>query len=209
MTNASSLPNPLSRYHVMLASNSPRRKELLTMLGIDFDVVTTHDVDEVCPDHLPVTHRPEYLSILKASAYYPELKERDVLITADTMVIVDDKPLGKPTGRDEAIAMLRLLSGRTHKVVTGVTVCSRTLQVSFSVTTEVEFSPLTDDEITGYIDTFRPYDKAGAYGIQEWIGAIGIRGIHGSFYNVMGLPVHYLYNVLQYFTLRTPDEKKS
>lgn len=186
----------------MLASNSPRRKELLTMLGIDFDVVNTHQVDEVCPDHLPASHRPEYLSILKASAYYPDLNENDLLITADTMVIVDHTPLGKPAGRDEAIDMLRLLSGRTHKVITGVTVCSRPLQISFSVTTDVEFDSLTDDEITGYVDHFRPFDKAGAYGIQEWIGAIGIRGIHGSYYNVMGLPVHYLYKVLKHFSVR-------
>lgn len=193
------VPLNLRSYNIKLASASPRRKELMHLLGLDFEVVNTHDVEEICPPNISVFRHPEYLSILKASAYYDELTEKDLLITADTMVICDGNAYGKPKDRDEAIEMLKSLSGRIHHVVTGVTVCSLKLQVSFSVTTDVEFSNLSMSEIETYVDTCRPFDKAGAYGIQEWIGAIGISGIYGSYYNVMGLPVHYLYEVLKHF----------
>lgn len=194
-----SLPSNLKTYKIKLASNSPRRKELLQLLGLSFEVVNNKEVEEVCPETIPVINRPEYLAILKASAYYPDLTDSDLLITADTMVILDDKALGKPRDHEDAVNMLRELSGRTHEVVTGVVVCSRKLQISFSVTTKVEFGKLSDTEINTYVAACKPFDKAGAYGIQEWIGAIGIKGIQGSYYNVMGLPVHYLYSVLQQF----------
>lgn len=197
--STSLIPKNLKSYNIKLASSSPRRKELMKLLGFEFEVVNTHDVDEVCPTDLSVYRRPEYLSILKATAYYDELAPNDLLITADTMVICDGKAFGKPADRDAAIVMLQALSGKVHQVVTGVTVCSAKLQVSFSVTTDVEFAPMSQEEIESYIDICRPYDKAGAYGIQEWIGAVGIRGIYGSYYNVMGLPVHYLYDVLKHF----------
>lgn len=193
------VPQNLRSYNIKLASASPRRKELMQLLGLKFEVVNTHDVEEVCPPSLPVFRHPEYLSILKATAYYDELADNDLLITADTMVICDGIAFGKPQNREEAIKMLQTLSGRMHHVVTGVTVCSVKLQISFSVTTDVEFARLSQSEIEAYVDTCRPYDKAGAYGIQEWIGAIGISGIYGSYYNVMGLPVHYLYEVLKHF----------
>lgn len=194
-----SLPSNLKTYKIKLASNSPRRKELLQLLGLSFEVVNNKEVEEVCPETIPVINRPEYLAILKASAYYPDLTDSDLLITADTMVILDDKALGKPRDYEDAVNMLRELSDRTHEVVTGVVVCSRKLQISFSVTTKVEFGKLSDTEIKSYVEACKPFDKAGAYGIQEWIGAIGIKGIQGSYYNVMGLPVHYLYSVLQQF----------
>lgn len=193
------VPQNLQSYNIKLASTSPRRKELMQLLGIDFEIVNTHDVEEICPQSLPVACHPEYLSILKASAYYDELAEHDLLITADTMVICDGNAFGKPKNREDAISMLQTLSGHIHQVVTGVTVCTPKLQISFSVTTDVEFAHLSLQEIEAYVDTCRPFDKAGAYGIQEWIGAIGISGIYGSYYNVMGLPVHYLYDVLKHF----------
>lgn len=193
------VPQNLRSYNIKLASASPRRKELMQLLGLKFEVINTHDVEEVCPPSLPVFRHPEYLSILKATAYYDELADNDLLITADTMVICDGIAFGKPQNREEAIKMLQTLSGRMHHVVTGVTVCSVKLQISFSVTTDVEFARLSQSEIEAYVDTCRPYDKAGAYGIQEWIGAIGISGIYGSYYNVMGLPVHCLYEVLKHF----------
>ncbi len=193
------VPKNLQSYNIKLASTSPRRKELMQLLGLDFEIVNTHDVEEICPQSLPVACHPEYLSILKASAYYDELAENDLLITADTMVICDGIAFGKPKNREDAISMLQTLSGHIHQVVTGVTVCTSKLHISFSVTTDVEFAHLSLQEIETYVDTCRPFDKAGAYGIQEWIGAIGISGIYGSYYNVMGLPVHYLYEVLKHF----------
>ena len=183
----------------MLASGSPRRRELLAMIAPGFAVAPGRDVDESYPSDIPAEKVAEYLSKVKADAYIDLLADDEIIITADTVVIIDGRILGKPAGRDDAVAMLRSLSGRRHKVVTGVTVTARDRSISFDETTVVEFTPLSDDEIDAYVDTFRPYDKAGAYGIQEWIGAVGIKGIEGCYYNVMGLPVHTLYHRLKEF----------
>lgn len=184
---------------ILLASGSPRRRELLAMIAPGFAVAPGRDVDESYPSDIPAEKVAEYLSKVKADAYIDLLADDEIIITADTVVIIDGRILGKPAGRDDAVAMLRSLSGRRHKVVTGVTVTARDRSISFDETTVVEFAPLSDDEIDAYVDTFRPYDKAGAYGIQEWIGAVGIKGIEGCYYNVMGLPVHTLYHRLKEF----------
>lgn len=184
---------------ILLASGSPRRRELLAMIAPGFAVAPGRDVDESYPSDIPAEKVAEYLSKVKADAYIDLLADDEIIITADTVVIIDGRILGKPAGRDDAVAMLRSLSGRRHKVVTGVTVTAKDRSVSFDETTVVEFAPLSDGEITAYVDTFRPYDKAGAYGIQEWIGAVGIKGIEGCYYNVMGLPVHTLYHRLKEF----------
>ena len=186
-----------SNTKILLASGSPRRRELLAMIAPDFAVAPGRDVDESYPSDIPAEKVAEYLSKVKADAYIDLLADDEIIITADTVVIIDGRILGKPAGRDDAVAMLRSLSGRRHKVVTGVTVTARDRSISFDETTVVEFAPLSDDEIDAYVDTFRPYDKAGAYGIQEWIGAVGIKGIEGCYYNVMGLPVHTLYHRLK------------
>lgn len=184
---------------ILLASGSPRRRELLAMIAPGFAVAPGRDVDESYPSDIPAEKVAEYLSKVKADAYIDLLADDEIIITADTVVIIDGRILGKPAGRDDAVAMLRSLSGRRHKVVTGVTVTARDRSISFDETTVVEFAQLSDDEIDAYVDTFRPYDKAGAYGIQEWIGAVGIKGIEGCYYNVMGLPVHTLYHRLKEF----------
>lgn len=178
---------------LLLASASPRRHELLKMITTDFKVVSGKDVDEIYPEDTPSEEVPVFLSRLKASAYKDDLKDGDILITADTVVILGDKILGKPHSREHAIEMLGMMQNRTHVVVTGVTITTKSETISFSNRTEVDFDTLSHDEIEHYVDEYRPYDKAGAYGIQEWIGAAAIIGIRGSFYNVMGLPVHSLY----------------
>lgn len=182
---------------LILASASPRRHELLRMISPDFIVAHGKDVEEVYPTDLKPESVPEFLSKLKASAYLEDLKDDDILITADTVVILDGEILGKPHSRDEAVAMLTKMQNREHIVVTGVTISTNKSQESFSQTTLVMFDKLSQQEIEYYVDNFRPYDKAGAYGIQEWIGAAAIIGIKGSFYNVMGLPVHALYERLK------------
>lgn len=190
----------LSKYRIILASGSPRRRELMSLLDIDFEVNTSIDVDESHDGILSREVAP-FLSRVKADAYRALLTSggNELIITADTVVILDDKVLGKPCDSREAVEMLTALSGRVHEVITGVTVMIRDKAVTFSATSKVEFAPLSTDEIEYYVNRFRPLDKAGAYGIQEWIGAAGIRGIDGSFYNVMGLPVHRLYETLKGF----------
>lgn len=189
----------LTNRPIVLGSNSPRRRELLAMLFDDFTIAASRDVDETWPSTLTPDQVPAYLSQLKARAYQPDLSELAILITADTVVIVDDRILGKPHDEAEAVKMLQTLRGRTHRVVTGVTITDARRSYTFSDTTEVDFADLTDDEIRSYVNHSRPLDKAGAYGIQEWIGAAGIRGIRGCFYNVMGLPMHPLYEALKKF----------
>lgn len=184
---------------ILLASKSPRRRELLKMLDIPFETVDIKDVDEVYPADLEPDKVPEYLSRLKSEAYLPELKEDDILITADTVVILGNEIIGKPKDLADAKKMLCKLAGRIHRVVTGVTISTTKKTVTFSTVTEVNFAPLSDAEIEYYVEKYRPLDKAGAYGIQEWIGGVGVAGINGSFYNVMGLPVHRLYNELLLF----------
>ena len=187
-----------SKYNILLASASFRRRELLTQLGVQYSLVKPSQEEEVVPSDICVEDVSEYLACQKSNTY-KDLKDNDLLITADTTVIVDNKILGKPKDYSDAFQMLRLLSGKTHLVVTGVCLRSVDKVVSFSVKTEVTFSKLDDEEIRFYIENFKPFDKAGAYGIQEWIGKVAVEGINGSFYNVVGLPVQRLYRELKKF----------
>ena len=187
----------IKEHHIILASNSPRRKELLAGLGMPFEVRVLQDIDESYPDDLPVSEVALYIAGKKADAYRTTLADDELVITADTVVIVGDEILGKPVDEADAERMLRLISGRTHQVTTGVCMLTREMERRFAVTTDVTFKPLSDDEIHYYITRYRPFDKAGAYGIQEWIGYIGVTGLHGSYYNVMGLPVQRIYETLQ------------
>ncbi len=189
----------LDRYRVVLASGSPRRRELLGMLDIDFTVDTSHPVDESVPEGMAAHEVPAYLSRLKADAFPLTEGDDRLVITADTVVILDGDVLGKPHDEADAVAMLQRLADREQRVVTGVTVRTARRCVTLSAESTVEFADLTTDEIRYYVDRYKPLDKAGAYGIQEWIGAAAIRGIKGSFYNVMGLPVHRLYDTLKDF----------
>lgn len=187
------LKDKLQNYRVLLASKSPRRRQLLEGCGITFEIADGREAEEVYPSTLPTEKVAEYLSGLKSDAYADVLATNDLLITADTVVIAGGEILGKPADRADAVRMLRLLSGCEHKVITGVTLRTMAQKESFSCESRVRFRSLTDEEIEFYIDTYRPYDKAGAYGIQEWIGYVAIEAIEGSFYNVMGLPVQALY----------------
>lgn len=187
----------LKKYDVVLASGSPRRRELLAGLGIDYRIELLQGIEETYPHDLPTSRIPEYLSQLKSRAY--QLVAGELLITADTVVVLDGEVIGKPGGLDEAKIMLARLSGNTHTVITGVTIATLERTVSFSCESQVEFDELTAEEIDFYVERFKPLDKAGSYGIQEWIGYMGIKSITGSFYNVMGLPVQRLYRVLKSF----------
>jgi len=187
----------LSGYQLILASNSPRRNELLNRLGVSYSVRTLKNLDESYPSDLKTSAIARYIAVKKADAYRQKLKSSDLVITADTIVCKGNEVLGKPAGREEAISMLQLLAGDSHWVYTGVCLTSCTFQRSFVVGTEVVFSPLTGDEIDWYVDNYKPFDKAGAYGVQEWIGLAGVERISGSYFNVMGLPVHELYAELK------------
>ena len=189
--------NNLDKYDVVLGSNSPRRRELLNDMGVTFRVEAIKGIDESYPANLPVEEIPVYLSRVKAQGH--PLPPHELLITADTVVVLDDTVLGKPQGEDDARRMLRALSGRAHRVISGVCVTTVERSESFADTSIVRFAELTGEEIDYYIEHYRPLDKAGAYGIQEWIGNIGILGINGDFYNVMGLPTRKLYQVLKTF----------
>lgn len=189
----------LKKYRLILASNSPRRKELLAGLGLDYEVRTLPDVDESYPESLQGGDIPLYISRMKADAYKPMLQPDELMITADTIVWMDGMVLGKPRNKFGAIEMLKQLSGGVHYVYTGVSITTQTRQESFYVATEVRFANLTDEEIEYYVDTYQPMDKAGAYGVQEWIGYIGVENIQGSYFNVMGLPVQRLYTELKKF----------
>lgn len=184
---------------LLLASQSPRRRELMTGCGIPFEPASCYACEERCPASLAAEEVPAYLSQLKSEAYPASLAPNDILLTADTVVLHDGEVLGKPRGRADAVAMLRRLSGCRHTVVTGVTLRTAGRRRTFSVRSDVWFRPLTDEEIAYYVDTFHPFDKAGSYGIQEWIGYAAIERIDGSFYNVMGLPVQRLYVELERF----------
>lgn len=189
--------NNLEKYDVVLGSNSPRRRELLHDMGVTFRVEAIKGIDETYPPTLPVEEIPVYLARIKAEGH--PLKADELLITADTVVVLDETVLGKPTGEADAQRMLRALSGRAHRVISGVCVTTRERSEAFADTSIVHFADLSDDEIDYYIAHYRPLDKAGAYGIQEWIGNIGIQGINGDFYNVMGLPTRKLYQLLKTF----------
>lgn len=184
---------------LLLASNSPRRKELLAGLDIPMEVVKLKDIDETHPAGLQGGDIPLHIARLKMSAYDLALAPGEVLVTADTIVWCDGKEMGKPKDREDAIRMLRRLSNRTHQVYTGVCLKSATQETSFVCCTHVTFGPLSDQQICYYVDQYKPFDKAGAYGIQEWIGYVGCTQLEGSYFNVMGLPVQRLYSALQNF----------
>lgn len=189
----------LSHYHIILASKSPRRRELLAGLGIEFETRVIPGIAEDYPKGLSGEEIPQYISREKANAYRDSLSDNDLLITADTIVYTGGRVLGKPHDADDARHMLKLLSGKTHQVVTGVSLTTVNAQKTFAVVTDVTFAPLSDEEINYYLTNYQPFDKAGSYGIQEWIGYIGVTRIEGSFYNVMGLPVQRLYTELKKF----------
>jgi len=186
----------LQKYHIILASNSPRRRELLAGLGLDFEVRILPGIDESYPPTLPVEQIAEHIATKKADAYREQMSADELIITADTIVVAAGEVMGKPHDAADARRMLHALSNRTHQVITGVCLTTQHMQKRFSVTTDVTFKALTDKEIDYYIATYRPYDKAGAYGIQEWIGYIGVTGLNGSYFNVMGLPVQRIYTEL-------------
>jgi septum formation protein len=187
----------LKKYKIILASNSPRRKELMTGLGVEYVVKTLPDVDESYPSTLYGEEIPLYISREKAAAYLSFIQPDELIITADTIVWLDGKMYGKPTDAEQAKSMLRELSGKTHQVITGVTLSTKEFQKSFAVTTHVTFALLTEDEIDYYVERYQPLDKAGAYGVQEWIGFIGVEQLEGSYFNVMGLPIQRLYKELR------------
>lgn len=183
--------------HIILGSQSPRRRELLAGLDLPFEVKVIDGISEGYPDGLAPQEVARYIAKEKAYPYEGLLKADDLLITADTIVVVDSDILGKPVDEADAKRMLRLLSGRTHQVITGVCLTTASRQKCFAVNTDVTFKSLTDEEISYYISHYKPFDKAGAYGIQEWIGYVGVTSIQGSYFNVMGLPVQRLYQEMQ------------
>ena len=182
---------------IILGSNSPRRKELLGGLGIGYEVKTMPDIDESYPDGVCMEEVPVYIARSKADAYRPLMQPDELIITADTIVWLDGVVMGKPKDEEEARDMLRRLSGQTHQVVTGVCLTTIDRQQSFATVTDVTFDRLTEEEITHYVSRYQPMDKAGAYGIQEWIGYVGVRSIKGSYFNVVGLPIQRLYQELK------------
>ena len=184
---------------IILGSNSPRRKELLAGLNIEFTVDTGNTFEEIYSEDTPHHRIPEVLSEGKSYGFHRPLEEDEILITSDTLVLCEDRVMGKPRSREEAIDMLRCLSGREHKVITAITLRDSKSRKTSSDTAIVRFKELSDNEIEYYVDTFKPFDKAGAYGIQEWIGYIGIGQIKGSFFTIMGLPVHLVYQELLNF----------
>ena len=185
---------------IILGSNSPRRKELLAGLNIDFIVDTGNTFEETYDSTTPHEQIPEVLSKGKSYGFHRQLEEDEILITSDTLVLCGDRVMGKPHSREEAFDMLRFLSGREHKVITAVTIRDTKSCTTSSDTAIVNFKELSDNEIYYYIDNFKPFDKAGAYGIQEWIGYIGIGKIEGSYFTIMGFPVHLVYQELLKFT---------
>lgn len=191
------LKDKLEGYRLILASASPRRRELLAACDLDFTLAEKFECEECYPADLAADKVAEYLSQLKSNAYPYPLGEKDILLTADTVVILGDKILGKPHSEAEAVEMITSLSGATHKVITGVTLRTPLRTISFSAESLVSFRALDAEEIRYYVEKYRPLDKAGAYGIQEWIGYTAIERIEGSFYNVMGLPVQRLYTTLK------------
>lgn len=191
-----SLLKNISHYNIVLGSQSPRRKELMAGLNLKFEIVEI-DIEESYPSHYSGVDIPMYLAVKKANAYKSKLNEQTMLITADTIVWHHGKVLGKPVDRQDAYRMLQTLSGKTHQVITGVCISTLERTKTFHVISEVRFSNITDTEINYYLDNYKPYDKAGAYGVQEWIGFVGVEHINGSYYNVMGLPVQRLYNELK------------
>jgi septum formation protein len=192
------LRDKLKNYKLVLASGSPRRQQFLKELDVDFEV-RLKDVEEVYPEHLQGAEITDYLAKLKASALDESLSDDEIIITSDTIVWHENKALGKPLDKEDAFAMIRSLSGKTHEVITSVCIKTSTKQEVFNETTRVTFNPLTDEEINYYLDKYKPFDKAGSYGIQEWIGLVAIARIEGSYANVVGLPVDKVYQYLNKF----------
>lgn len=189
----------LNKYEIVLASNSPRRKELLQRMGVNFKVRTLFGIEESYPDSLRGEDIVCYISRNKAKAYQSSMAPNELLITADTIVYVDGEVMGKPKNAEQAKEMLHKLSGKTHQVITGVTIVTAKRTENFGVTSQVKFTNITDEEINFYVDNYLPFDKAGAYGIQEWIGIVAVEEIKGSYFNVVGLPVQRLYQKLKTF----------
>lgn len=189
----------LNKYEIVLASNSPRRKELLQRMGVNFKVRTLFGIDESYPDSLRGEDIVCYISRNKAKAYQSSMAPNELVITADTIVYVDGEVMGKPKNAEQAKEMLHKLSGKTHQVITGVTIVTAKRTENFGVTSQVKFTNITDEEINFYVDNYLPFDKAGAYGIQEWIGIVAVEEIKGSYFNVVGLPVQRLYQKLKTF----------
>ena len=187
----------LNKYRIVLASNSPRRKELLSGLGIQYEVKTLPDIDESYPEGLDGMEIPAFIARSKADAYRSVMQADELIITADTIVWLDGKVMGKPRDAEEAREMLRALSGQIHQVITGVCLTTPVYQKAFATMTDVTFATLSEEEIAYYVDCYSPMDKAGSYGIQEWIGFIGVESISGSYFNVMGLPIQRLYTELK------------
>lgn len=184
-------------YNIILASNSPRRRELLSGLDVDYEVRILDNIDESYPNDIPLEDVAECLAIKKANSYTNGLLDNEILITADTIVLIDNEIYGKPKDKADALRMLNGMSNKTHRVITGVCLVSTQKSVSFSSTTSVTFGSLDEGEINYYIDKYKPYDKAGSYGVQEWIGYVGVKHIEGSYYNVMGLPIFRVYEELK------------
>lgn len=189
----------LKKYNIVLASNSPHRKELLQRMGVNFKVRTLFGIDESYPDSLRGEDIVRYISRNKAQAYRSSMAPNELLITADTIVYVEGEVMGKPKTAEQAKEMLHKLSGKSHQVITGVTIVTADRTEDFGVTSQVKFAEITDEEINFYVDNYLPFDKAGAYGIQEWIGIVAVEEIKGSYFNVVGLPVQRLYQKLKTF----------
>ena len=187
----------LNKYKIILASNSPRRKELLSGLGVDYEVKTLPDVDESYPDGLSGEEIAKHIARGKAEAYRSLIQADELGITADTIVWLDGTGMGKPKDEEEAKDMLMRLSGKTHQVITGVCLTTASTQKTFATVTDVTFATLTDEEVDYYVTRYQPMDKAGSYGVQEWIGFVGVENLSGSYFNVMGLPIQRLYTELK------------
>jgi septum formation protein len=187
----------LNKYKIILASNSPRRKELLSGLGVDYEVKTLPDVDESYPDGLSGEEIAKHIARGKAEAYRSLIQADELVITADTIVWLDGTVMGKPKDEEEAKDMLMRLSGKTHQVITGVCLTTASTQKTFATVTDVTFATLTDEEVDYYVTRYQPMDKAGSYGVQEWIGFVGVENLSGSYFNVMGLPIQRLYTELK------------
>ena len=187
----------LNKYKIILASNSPRRKELLSGLGVDYEVKTLPDVDESYPDGLSGEEIAKHIARGKAEAYRSLIQADELVITADTIVWLDGTVMGKPKDEEEAKDMLMCLSGKTHQVITGVCLTTASMQKTFATVTDVTFAILTDEEVDYYVTRYQPMDKAGSYGVQEWIGFVGVENLSGSYFNVMGLPIQRLYTELK------------
>ena len=187
----------LNKYKIILASNSPRRKELLSGLGVDYEVKTLPDVDESYPDGLSGEEIAQHIARGKAEAYRSLIQADELVITADTIVWLDGTVMGKPKDEEEAKDMLMRLSGKPHEVITGVCLTTASTQKTFATVTDVTFATLTDEEVDYYVTRYQPMDKAGSYGVQEWIGFVGVENLSGSYFNVMGLPIQRLYTELK------------